>query len=160
MSTESPMSTHRIRVAIIALAVVVFAAVPACTVSGDPVADPSAASISTTTTDPDATTDSPDPDDSTAPDATEPDSTQPDSTQPDSSTEAPISDVPAPPNSTTMTCSQFVTLDRSTQAAVLRANGATADNTRLGVVIDIYTTVCPGYPDALIADLVAGRLPN
>lgn len=155
MSTESPMSTRRIRVAITALAVVVFAAVPACTVSGDPVADPSAASISTTTTDPDATTDSPDPDDSTAPD-----STAPDSTEPESSTDAPISDVPAPPNSTTMTCSEFVTLDRSTQAAVLRANGATADNTRLGVVIDIYTTVCPGYPDALIADLVAGRLPN
>ncbi|RPA59974.1 hypothetical protein EF294_12135 [Gordonia oryzae] len=149
------MSTRRIRVVTISLAAVVFAAVPACTVSGDPVADPAAASISTTTTDPDATTDSPDPDDSTAPDATEPDATQP-----DSSTEAPISDVPAPPNSTTMTCRQFVTLDRSTQAAVLRANGATADDTRLGVVIDIYTAVCPGYPDALIADLVAGRLPN
>lgn len=149
MRPESPTSTRRIRVAIIALAAVVFAAVPACTVSGDPVADPSGASISTTTTDPDATTNSP------APDATEPDSTEP-----DSSTDAPISDVPAPPNATTMTCSQFVTLDRSTQAAVLRANGATADNTRLGVVIDIYTTVCPGYPDALIADLVAGRLPN
>lgn len=154
MRTESPMSTRRIRVAIIALAAVVVAAVPACTVSGDPVADPSGASISTTTTDPDTTTDSP------APDSPAPEATEPDSTEPDSSTDAPISDVPAPPNATTMTCRQFVTLDRSTQAAVLRANGATADNTRLGVVIDIYTTVCPGYPDALIADLVAGRLPN
>ncbi|MGC4935389.1 hypothetical protein ACLQ3C_17100 [Gordonia sp. DT30] len=149
MTTGTSMRTRRIRVAMIALAAVVFAAVPACTVSGDPVADPAAASISTTTTDPDATTDSP------APDATEPDSTEP-----HSSTDAPISDVPAPPNATTMTCSQFVTLDRSTQAAVLRANGATADNTRLGVAIDIYNSVCPGYPGALIADLVAGRLPN
>ncbi|MGW5524356.1 hypothetical protein [Gordonia sp. NPDC003950] len=127
----------------VAAAVIIVAGFAACTVEGDPVADPDATGITTTET----TTTTDDWDETT----TETTS---------SSSEAPISDVPAPANATTMTCREFVTLDRSTQVAVLRANGATADPSRLGVVVDLMSASCPAFPDTTIADILAGNLPT
>lgn len=116
-----------------------------CTVDGTPVADPAPAPVTATTT---TSTDDWDSGDSPAM-TTEPPVSEP-----------PVSEVPPPPNATTMRCREFVTLDKSTQIAVLRANGATADADRLALAATLAESSCPAFPDLLIADLVAGNIPE
>lgn len=111
--------------------------VTACTTDGEAVADPAALTTTTTTSTTTTTT-------STT----------------TSTSETSISVVPAPANSTTMTCREFALLDPSTQVAVLRANGATANTERLQLVARVMGTLCSATPDVLIADLLRGQQPG
>lgn len=93
----------------------------------------------------------------TSPTTTRPTTTQPTTTQP-TTTRAPISDVPAPANSSTMTCREFSDLDLSHRIAVLKALGATRNFEMVANLLTV--SPCSLYPDVTIKDALAGKLPG
>ncbi|WP_187586071.1 hypothetical protein [Gordonia sp. OPL2] len=113
-----------------------------CTVDGTPIADP-APPTSTTTY-------------SSVPSYSNPSyPTRPPSFAPPP--DDTVRDVPAPANSATMTCREFVDLDLSTQVAVLKALGATRN---FVPVARIFSVLCTGQPDTTLADMLRRGGPN
>lgn len=112
----------------------------ACTTDGTPLASPSdlsAPPTSTASNDDDYDYDYRSPTSTTVPRTT--------------STEPPISDVPPPPDSTSITCREFLTMDKSHQIAVLKGVGATRN---FEVVATLFSITCRATPDATIYDLI------
>ncbi len=114
-----------------------------CTVDGTPIADPAAPSTSTTAY-------------SSIPGYSSPSyPTQPPSFAP--TPDDTVRDVPAPANWATMTCREFIDLDLSTQVAVLKALGATRN---FVPVARIFSVLCTGQPDSVVADMLRRGGPN
>ncbi|GEE01185.1 hypothetical protein nbrc107696_16310 [Gordonia spumicola] len=79
---------------------------------------------------------------------------------PTPTTDAPVSEVPAPAGWQTMTCKQYSELSLSEQVAVIKANGNQAPAEALSTAAQLLSTGCAAFPDLLISDALAGRLPR
>ncbi|GAA1481233.1 hypothetical protein GCM10009624_16730 [Gordonia sinesedis] len=122
---------RRLAPAVLAVSVVIVAA---CTVDGRPVADPAPPSTTTTTT------------------VTYPSETMLTTEPTTSPTRPPISEVPPPPNATTMTCREYNALnDESVQVAIVKANGVTKNP---ALVASLMNILCLSRPDETVNAVV------
>ncbi|MEO9326775.1 hypothetical protein [Gordonia aurantiaca] len=115
----------------------------ACTTEGTPLADPSELSATPTGT-------------SSSDDDLDSESSSPYSTAPSTptSTRPPISEVPPPPNSASITCREFVEMDKSHQIAVLIGVGATRN---FETVANLLGILCPATPDETVYNMLHKR---
>lgn len=79
-------------------------------------------------------------------------------TTPTTTSSAPISEVSAPANSSTMTCREFSELDLSHRIAVIKELVATRNFEMVANLLTV--TPCMAYPDMTIRDALAGKLPG
>jgi len=75
-----------------------------------------------------------------------------------------LPEVPAPPNATTMTCSEYTGLDEATRLAVIRAilseegNPASPENEMVAMLV--ANTMCQFMPDSVVNEVVLGGMPR
>jgi hypothetical protein len=73
-----------------------------------------------------------------------------------------VPDVPAPPNSQTMTCDEYVSLDEANQKAVIRAilteDGVTDETAELTAML-MAGAMCQFMPDLTVSEVVSGSPP-